>query len=97
MGTVTDRPPGIVTCWVLRKQDRPVLAGRDAVVFRPLGDPALEDRDLFLGEWILLERHPGLAVESDQLDQAALVGLAGLERDALRLAGPPWQAGRTSS
>ena len=41
-----------------------------------------------LGKRVLLERHPRLAVEPDQLDQATLVGLARLKGDPLALLAP---------
>ena len=77
----------------LAEQERPVLARAGAVVLRPLGDPRLQQGDLVLGQGIELVGHPRLGVGQEHVEEIALLGLAGHERDPLALLAPLGELG----
>src|SRR5262249_42482094 len=61
----------------LAQDDRPSVGVRPAGVLGAFSNPPLDEGDLLGRERVLLVRHAGSAVRANQLDQIALVGLAG--------------------
>ena len=82
-----------MTCWVLRNRIVQSSPGEVPSYLAPSATQRSMSRDLFLGQRVLLVRHPRLAVGPDQLDQVALVGLARLERDPFALLAPLGELG----